>query len=205
MLNVALYLVSRADQVPRGATVLPLDGADQIRIVERHTAWPRAFFAARGCAAIAASTASLDFCARSRGPLFQSTSAMRWRSPPCAACRRRRDCAGHGYVLATNATSFHVTSTGPGLAVLAESFVEQDFQATVNGEAVPYIRVNHGFKAVFIAGPGEWTVTFTYRPAFWRWSRGLAALGLGGLAALLLIGTDAACAAGLSLLMIDVR
>ena len=90
------------------------------------------------------------------------------------------------YVLTPNSTSFHVRTSGPGLAVLSEGFVEHDFQATLNGESVPYLRVNHALKGVVVPAAGDWTVRFVYRPQHWTQSWIVAGLGFAAFLALLL-------------------
>ena len=90
------------------------------------------------------------------------------------------------YVLTPNSTSFHVRTSGPGLAVLSEGFVEHDFQATLNGQSVPYLRVNHALKGVVVPAAGDWTVRFVYRPQHWTQSWIVAGLGLAGFLGLLL-------------------
>jgi hypothetical protein len=64
------------------------------------------------------------------------------------------------YKLTTNSTRFFVRASGPGVAVLTETFIADDFRATLSGQRVPYFRVNHAFKGVAIPSAGEWTVTF---------------------------------------------
>jgi uncharacterized membrane protein YfhO len=88
------------------------------------------------------------------------------------------------YDLTSNTTSFTVNATGPGFIVLTEAYEPGNFQATVNGRRVPYLRINHAFKGVYVDGPGTYRVQFSY------WPRGLttalilagSALGVVGLA-----------------------
>jgi hypothetical protein len=79
-----------------------------------------------------------------------------------------------------------------GVAVLSETFLPNDFRATLNGRRVRYFRVNHAFKAVRIPSAGEWYVTFEYRPHDWNLSLGLAAVGLLFLMAVGVIGVQGA-------------
>lgn len=179
LLNVR-FLVARRDQLPPGLPAVPMTADDQLRVVERPTAWPRAFFVS-GVGRHVGAEGFADRFRRAGGP-FASVEA---REDDAAGAVQhlpeRGDArAATDYVLTTNTTSFRVVSSGPGLAVLSESYVAEDFQATLNGRAVRYLRVNHGFKGVVIPGPGEWTVRFTYRPRLWGWSWLLAAAGLLG-------------------------
>ena len=88
------------------------------------------------------------------------------------------------YRLTTNTTSFAIRTPRAGVAVLTETFLPDDFHATLNGTAVPYFRVNQAFKAVKIPSGGNWIVKFEYRPARWELSLGLAGLGIALLAGL---------------------
>ena len=90
------------------------------------------------------------------------------------------------YTLTANSTSFRVKTTGPGVAVLSEGFVEHDFQATLNGEPAPYFRVNHALKGVVVPAAGDWTVGFEYRPQHWIASWFVAAFGAFGFLAMAL-------------------
>jgi hypothetical protein len=82
------------------------------------------------------------------------------------------------YRLTTNTTSFAVRAPSAGVAVLSETFLPDDFHATLNGASVPYFRVNQAFKAVKIPSRGDWIVKFEYRPVHWELSLGLAGIGL---------------------------
>ena len=83
-----------------------------------------------------------------------------------------------GYRTSANTTSFTVRTSGGGVAVLHETYLDRDFRATLNGRDVPYFRVNHAFKAVLIPSGGEWTVRYEYRPSGWRLSLALAGMGI---------------------------
>jgi hypothetical protein len=186
MLNVR-FLLAYAEQVPPGARVLDQRGRDLLRVVERPTAWPRAFFTAgvhrhRDVREFARLLEAAD------GPLA-SVDAHEIAAVEAVKALPEAGAAvpATGYVLTPNTTAFRVQATGAGLAVLSESFVDRDFRATLNGRPVPYIRVNHAFKGVVIPGAGEWDVRFEYRPALWGWSWALAGVGALGLWGLLLV------------------
>ena len=72
------------------------------------------------------------------------------------------------YKLTTNTTSFTVKATGPGFIVLTEAYERNNFHATLNGDRVPYIRVNHAFK-----GDSCRLLAGTYRVEFEYYPRGL--------------------------------
>jgi uncharacterized membrane protein YfhO len=82
------------------------------------------------------------------------------------------------YKISTNKTSFEVKATGPGVIVLNETFEEDDFHAQLDGQQVPYLRVNHVFKGIYVDQPGLHRVSFEYWPKRFTFSLWLAALGL---------------------------
>lgn len=185
MLNVG-FLVARPDQVPPGLTPRSPGTPDLLQVIERPGAWPRAFVTEgvdrhRGVTELAGRVRG------SAGPFssvdeqdVSAVEAVRTLPRTGAVTPATR------YTLTPNSTSFHVETAHPGIAILAEAFVEKDFQARLNGRNVPYFRVNHAFKGVFIPGPGSWHVVFEYRPDRWRLSWLLNALGMTGLALMVL-------------------
>ena len=50
----------------------------------------------------------------------------------------------------SNTTAFDIDAPRAGLAVLGESWLDGDFRATIDGRPVPYFRVNHAFRGVWI-------------------------------------------------------
>jgi hypothetical protein len=178
MLNVG-FLLAPAEAVITGFDELPMSGSDRLKALRRRSAWPRAYFA-DGVSLYGEVQELLNQAAGHSAPLaaVQSTDreavdATRHLPQPTRHSQPARD-----YRLTFNTTSFVVTASGPGVAVLSEAFIPGDFRATVNGEPVPYVRVNHASKAVVVPSAGVWTVTFEYRPRFWNLSLALAAGGL---------------------------
>ena len=92
--------------------------------------------------------------------------------------------AAQSYQLTVNTTSFVVRASAPGVAVISETYLADDFRATLNGRRVPYFRVNHAFKGVAIPSAGEWAVVFEYRPHHWDLSLAIAGVGIVLLASL---------------------
>jgi hypothetical protein len=86
--------------------------------------------------------------------------------------------AARDYRLTPNHTLFVIDAPGPGVAVVGEAFVPQDFRATLNDRPTPYFLVNHAFKAIVIPQRGTWTVAFEYRPARWALAWMVSAVGV---------------------------
>lgn len=68
------------------------------------------------------------------------------------------------YKFTNNTTTFTVDAPAPGIAVLTETFLPDDFVVTLNGSAASYFRINHAFKGVLIPRAGTYTICFSYWP-----------------------------------------
>ena len=182
MLN-ATYTFTAIDRMPPGVDELPVTGQDRLKLGRRNTAWPRAFFVdgvwqysdpaelLRRAAAVGRPFAAIQ---QGDGRALDATRELTTASGEVIPAR--------GYRLSPNTTSFRINSKGPGVVALEETFLPDDFVATLNGRRVPYFRVNHAFKGVVIPAAGEWRVTFEYRPTHWRVSLALAGVGFIALA-----------------------
>jgi len=190
LLNVG-FVLALPDRVLPGLIEVPMQGTDRLKPLRRPSAWPRAFFTngvttyvepqelLRQVAAHGKPLASVQF---NDHQAMEATSGLRASAGDSIPAR--------GYVLTGNTTSFVVRASGPGVAVLTETFLPHDFRATLNGRRVPYFRVNHAFKAVTIPSAGDWTVKFEYRPRHWDLSLSIAAAGLLLLAGLGVLSRD---------------
>ena len=157
----------------------PVSSPDRARVERRATAWPRAFFVDGVTTYVDAPDLMRKVEANGK-PLaaVQSSDAQAvgaTRSIPAVAANI---IPAHAYKVTLNTTGFVVRASGPGIAVLGETFLPQDFRATLNGRRVPYFRVNHAFKAVVVPSAGEWVVRFEYRPEHWDLSLMMAGVGL---------------------------
>lgn len=186
LLNVGV-LISAPEMVPPAWTAVEVSGQDRLKVGRRPTAWPRAFFVD----SVITYTDPSDLL-RLVGIQQSAFAAVQITDGPAMEATRGlahtpgTGIPARGYTLSTNSTRFTVRATGAGVAVLGETFLPDDFRATLNGRRVDYFRVNHVFKGVMIPSAGEWTVAFEYRPARWGFSWVLAGFGLIGAAGLLL-------------------
>jgi hypothetical protein len=179
LLNVGFFLGRSDAALPEGVLEIPTSGPDRLKVGRRPTAWPRAFFVDGVNTYVDATDllnqvtgAGRPFAAVQAGDTSAAT-ATGGMGPPSG-----RVIPATGYRLTSNTTSFAVRVPGPGVVVLTETFLPDDFHATLNGTRVPYFRVNQAFKAIRIPSGGDWFVKFEYRPAHWELSLGLAGLGL---------------------------
>jgi hypothetical protein len=186
-LNVRFYAGYHLGDRRPGDEISLIQSSD-LDVYESPTVWPRAFFT--DSAAVYGDVAQyVSWVKSGDGRPFAGIERADWArlipvprvSGDLAA---RRVVPAADYDLTTNTTSFTVNATGPGFIVLTEAYEPGNFQATVNGRRVPYLRINHAFKGVYVDGPGTYRVQFSY------WPRGLttalilagSALGVVGLA-----------------------
>jgi hypothetical protein len=177
LVNVGFFLADRT-VMPSGFINVPVSGEDRVAVVRRPTAWPRAFFV-DGIVTYTDVSSFLRSVAERRTPFAavqsndrEAIEAIRGMLSPS-----NEVVPGRSYKLTPNTTRFVVSAPRAGLAVLTETFVEGDFQVTLNGRRASYFRVNHAFKAVAIPSAGEWEVMFEYRPKHWDLSLKMAGLG----------------------------
>jgi hypothetical protein len=190
-LNVRFYLDYPAGERRSRKELRPFLSSD-MEVYESPSFWPRAFFTD--------SVAVYD-------DLPQYWSWIKWGDGrPFAAIQRsdwirlsplprvsgdlstRRIKPAEDYRLTTNTTSFTVSATGPGFIVLTEAYERNNFRATLNGAEVPYLRINHAFKGIYVDSPGTYLVKFAYWPRDFFTTLVVSGSGLG----LALLGISAA-------------
>lgn len=188
MFGVRVLFAPPEAQIPVGRA-LRLDRPDLVQAIERPTAWPRAFFV-DGVASYDTPADLVNTLRNVNGPF----AAIQSTDPDASTLRQRFGrhattvVPAFGYRLTPNTTTFRVTTTSAGVAVLGEAYVAGDFRARLNGEPAQYFRVNHLYKGIVIPGRGEWEIVFEFRPALWgiAWALtgvALALLGAGLLSA----------------------
>lgn len=177
VLNARYWVADHAEPAREFAGLKLVKQLD-LDVYESPTAWPRAFFTDR----VATYATPRDFASLvltgDRRP-FAATQAGQADAPA-----RPRDLADRtvrpatDYRLTSNTTTFVVEATGPGVAVLSETYYAEDFRVTVNGKPAPYFRVNHAFKGVAIQAAGRHEITFAYWPQHFTLALWLGAAGL---------------------------
>jgi hypothetical protein len=168
------------DQRP-GRVLAPVHSSD-MDVFESPSAWPRAYFTDR-VAVYADLTQYVSWLKSGDGRPFAGIEHGDWDSLSPAPqisgdLRGRTVAAARDYRLTANTTTFTVDATGPGFIVLTEAYERGNFQVTVNGRRVPYVRLNHAFKGVVVDAPGTYQVAFAYWPRGLTVSLALAAAGL---------------------------
>jgi hypothetical protein len=152
--------------------------------------WPRAFFCGRIetystveelLALIRQHADQSPFAAMQTGDVLPKLTAHGLDSPSPGYVPARN------YLLKTNETRFTIDAPGPGVAVLHESWLPDDFQVTLDGQPVPYLRVNHAFKGVVLPGAGTYEISFKYWPRNFGLMVTVGAAGLALFTALCLV------------------
>lgn len=181
------YLITNADTMPDGATYARI-GTYDVRLYRSPTAWPRAFFTDR-IDRYGNLTELMNMMKERTGSVFAAVDAADEASltavslPPAAA---PTVVPARDYTLTANTTSFTIDAPSPGIAVLHETWLEGDFIVKLNGERVPYLRVNHAFKGVAIPAAGKHRVEMSYWPRVFTFALWVAAFGLAAFVGLLI-------------------
>ncbi len=201
LLNVRDYAGYRLGGSRPGRELAPAISAD-MDVYESREAWPRAFFTD----SVALYSDAAQYCSWVRagdGRPFAGIQLGDWAKLAPAPrvsgdLAKRKVSAAEGYRLTSNSTSFSVSATGPGFIVLTEAYEKDNFRATVNGRPVPYLRVNHAFKGVYVDSAGTYEVRFEYWPAGLSAALAVSAAGLAltGLALFLAMRRAPTTAAG---------
>ncbi len=162
-MNVRYYLGSPAMPDEPTPGLRKIASAD-LEVFESETAWPRAFFTDRvvryqDVRTLAAWVHGGD--GRPFAAVLENESLV----PALPGNQSSRTiAAARDFRLTSNNTSFSIDAPRAGLAVLNESFVEENFRARINGQLAPILRVNHLFKGVALPAAGTYRIEFEYWP-----------------------------------------
>ena len=185
-INVRFYLAYRGGVGDAAKQLRRVDASD-MEVYESPSAWPRAFFT-DSAAVYGDLPQYCSWLQGGDGRPFAALERADW-SGLKPAPRVSGDLAtrtvvpAEGYRLTANTTSFTVRATGPGFIVLTEAYERNNFHATLNGERVPYLRVNGAFKGIYVDAAGTYEVAFEYYPrglegALWLCAGGFALIAL---------------------------
>lgn len=183
MLNVRYFLGDtgmKIGPIPSLSKIASLD----LDVFASERAWPRAFFTDR-LVTYEREEEFIDLLKKSEGSplagvpkesLAKQTELAKFTSVPTTPGDGTATPATN-YVFTNNTTAFRVHATGPGVIVLTEAYVPDDFQARVNGQPANYFRVNSAFKGLFVPDAGDYVVSFAYWPRYLTLSWWIAAAG----------------------------
>lgn len=179
MLNIR-YFLDAPQRVAGPVDSLTTAASLDLEVYKNNSAWPRAFFVDeirtydtvgqfiemiraapdRPLAAVQKGNNSVDPVQLAAG-----TEGGRLVTP------------ARNYRLTNNTTTFTVDAQAPGVVVLTEAYLADDFIARVNGVRSEYFRVNHAFKGVRIPAAGTYVISFSYWPKHFTVSLWMAAAG----------------------------
>jgi len=193
MLNVGYILDSVAARMPPIPNLKAVASLD-LNVFEFERVWPRAFFTDR-LFSYQREKEFIELLNRGEGPPFAAVQKDDLSAQPALSnvlSSLGRSSPGQvmpatDYVLTSNKTSFRIRAPAPGVVVLTEAYVPEDFRVIVNGKREDYFRVNSAFKGIFLEHEGTYTVSFIYWPKYLTASLWIAATGLVLLIWLLLI------------------
>jgi len=180
-LNVKYFLASHRD-TPGKLYGLQFVGSFDLDVYQSDSVWPRAFFTDT-LSLYALPSEFEHFIKTGDGKPFAAIQQSELERTPSLAALIRDEKGHHvvpasDYQLTGNMTSFKVIAPSAGVVVLTEAYLDRDFHVTLNGESVPYFRVNHAFKGVRVEKPGVYTVTFSYWPQHFTLSLWASGAGL---------------------------
>jgi hypothetical protein len=185
-LGVRYYLGYHLGAALPGHELTPLLSSD-MEVYESATAWPRAFFT--DSAAIYQNVGQYwSWMKSGDGRPFAGIQERDWaqlvpRPKVVGNLSARHVEAATQYVLTGNTTSFTIKASAPGFIVLTEAYEPDNFRAWLDGRRVPYFRVNHAFKGIYVDKPGTYEVRYSYWPHALSRCLMLSALGLAGVGA----------------------
>ena len=184
MLNVGYvldFVAARKPLLPNLKAVASLD----LNVYKSESVWPRAFFTDK-LSVYQRENEFIDLLNSGDGRPFAAVQKDDLSSQPAFSnvlSSLGRSLSGQvmpatDYVLTGNKTSFRIQAPAPGIVVLTEAYVPEDFQVIVNGKRQDYFRVNSAFKGIFLAHGGTYTVSFAYWPKYLTVSLWIGATGL---------------------------
>jgi hypothetical protein len=167
LLGTRYYLDYPGGPRPYRLRLKPFNSSD-MEAYESTAAWPRAFFT--DSAAVYGEVPQLvSWIKAGDGRPFAAVQQSDWAGLSPAprvsgnlAARKVRPATD--YTLTANTTAFTVEASAPGFIVLTEAYERGNFRATLNGAPVPYVRLNHAFKGLYVDSPGTYRVEFSYWP-----------------------------------------
>jgi hypothetical protein len=169
LLNVK-YVITPPEVAVQDGLGFRLAHKSDLGVLENLDVWPRAFFSD-----VVVSLASTnEFIAyllqHGKQPFVGLTPEEMAKQPELSPLRANLNpsvTAAANYTLLPNSTAFDIHARSAGVVCLTEGQA-RDFTATANGELKNVLTVNRAFKGIYLDKPGDYHITFTYRPRHWR-------------------------------------
>jgi hypothetical protein len=182
LLNVK-YLLTWPDISLRENTGFRITDRSDFGVLENEQAWPRAFFASQ-VASIASTAEFIPYLVKhGQQPFIALTETEIKRQPGLEKLTTTNQpviSSATNYRLGVNSTGFDIHAPAAGVVCLSEGQAK-DFTAMANNEAKEVLTVNRVFKGIYLDQPGDYHITFTYRPRHWRLACTLFWISIGGI------------------------
>jgi hypothetical protein len=167
LLNIRYFLDAPQRTTGPGASLTSAASLD-LEVYKNDGAWPRAFFVDE----IRTYDTVGRFIEMVRAAPNRPLAAVQQNDIPATAATRAlvKSEGGHlpvsarNYRLTNNTTTFTVDAPAPGVVILTETYLADDFIARVNGIRNEYFRVNHAFRGIAIPAAGTYVISFSYWP-----------------------------------------
>jgi hypothetical protein len=184
MLNVRYFLGDAGTKIPPIPSLKKLASLD-LDVFESERVWPRAFFTDR-LLTYEHENEFIDLLKGNDGTPFagipkealKDQTDLTKLAGAFTPARNQKATPATDYVFTNNTTSFKIKAAGPGVIVLTEAYVPEDFQVRLNGKPTDYFRVNSAFKGLFVQGAGEYVVSYAYWPRYLTLSLWIAGIGV---------------------------
>lgn len=188
LLNVKHVLTPPSVTLEPGLDYHVSDRSD-FGVLENLEVWPRAFFTDK-IIATPSTEAFIDTLSQNpKQPFIALAPDEIAQHPEFAALEHTANPVAKRaarYQLRPNSTAFDIQAPSAGMVCLTEGQAK-DFSATANGQPARVLTVNRTFKGIYLDRAGDYHVTFTYRPRYWKWSCALFWAAVAGTAAWMVI------------------
>jgi hypothetical protein len=184
MLNVRYFLGYAGTKLEPAPSLKKIASLD-LDVFESDRVWPRAYFTDR-LVAYEHETEFTDLLKKSdRTPFagipkeeLNNRAELAKLTDASMPSSNRKVTPATDYVFTNNTTSFKINAPGPGVIVLTEAYVPEDFQVRLDGKPANYFRVNSAFKGLFVPKTGNYLVSYAYWPRYLTLSLWVAGAGI---------------------------
>jgi multidrug transporter EmrE-like cation transporter len=169
LLNVK-YLLAPTNVSIHGQLDFRLVGRSDFGILENLQVWPRAFFANQVVAITSNEKFIQQLLKNGQHPFIALTREEIEKRPGLQQLETTNQTTispATNYRLFPNSTEFDIHAPSPGVVCLTEGQAK-DFTAKANNESKEVLTVNRAFKGIYLDQPGDYHITFSYRPRHWR-------------------------------------
>ena len=169
LLNVKYLLTPPRVSLQEGLDFRLKDRCD-FGILENLEVWPRAFFSDKVVSSLSTEAFIQQLLENGKQPFIALTPEEIEKQPgirQLETTKKATVSAATNYRLLPDSTAFDVHAASAGIVCLTEGQA-RDFIAKANNEPKAVLTINRAFKGVYLDGPGDYHLEFTYCPRHWR-------------------------------------